>query len=480
MRNRFYSLLLAGAAALVLPACTMAPKYQQPAAPVAAQWPATVGSAVNATNAPAAYELGWDQFFVDEKLRKLIQLALENNRDLRLAAQNVERARSLYRIQRNELFPSVSAAAGGSRRRVPADLSSSGRRSTLEQYNVDLGVYSWELDFFGRIRSMRDRALQEYFATDQARRSAQIMIVSSVAGAYLALAADRENMDIALTTLKTQQGSFDLVKRRFDLGLTPELDLFRARTQVEAARADLARFRQLVAQDENALTLLAGQTVPAELLPANLQDVKPAVEISDGLPSEVLLRRPDVLGAEAMLRAAYADIGAARAALFPRISLTGTLGTASADLSGLFKSGSGTWSYAPQLVMPIFDTRAWAALRTTKVQREIAITEYERAIQTAFRDVADELAVRANVTEQVEAQAALVEAVGQTYRLSNFRYEQGIDDYLGVLDAQRSLYAAQQGLVNLKLARLVNQARLYAVLGGGWQPADEQTTGSQK
>jgi multidrug efflux system outer membrane protein len=390
---------------------------------------------------------------------------------------NVERARSMYTIQRNQLLPTASAAAGGGQRRVPGDLTSSGDRETLEQYNVDLGVYSWEIDFFGRIRSLKDRALQEWFASAENRRGAQILLLSSVAQAYLTLAADQENLRLSDTTLKAQQGSFDLVKRRFDLGLTPELDVFRARTQVETARADAARFRQLVAQSQNALQFLVGMPVPEELLPQGLDEVKPSSPLAPGLSSEVLLARPDVLEAEAMLKAAYADIGAARASFFPRISLTATLGTASADLAGLFKTGSGTWSYAPQLVMPIFDTRTWAALRTTKVQRELAVTQYERAIQNAFREVADALAVRGNVGEQLSAQESLVHAVGETYRLSSSRYEKGIDSYLSVLDAQRSLYAAQQGLVSLRAADLGSQVRLYAVLGGGGNTNGVPTNG---
>lgn len=470
-----YLLLSVTGLAFAMAGCTMAPRYSRPAAPVPSQWPTGVAygeAATDPTNPPAP-SLAWEEFFSDAQLRQLIALSLRNNRDLRAAVLNVERARALYRIQRNELLPAASAAAAGGRQRVPADLSSSGHRETLEQWNVDFGVFAWEPDFFGRIRSLKDRALQEYLATEQASRSAQILLISSVANVYLALAADQESLKLSQTTLSAQQDSYDLVKRRFDLGLTPELDVFRARTQVESARGDVARFQQLVAQDQNSLNLLAGQPVPSDFLPTGQSDVPPAREIGAGLPSEILLRRPDVLQAEHLLQAAYADIGAARAAFFPRISLTATLGTASADLSGLFKSGSGTWSYAPQIVMPIFDTRTWAALRTTKVQRELALNQYEGAIQSAFREVADALAVRGTVDEQVQAQTALVEAVSETYRLSNFRYETGLDDYLNVLDAQRSLYTAQQGLVSLRRAKLANQVQLYAVLGGGWEPQHE-------
>jgi multidrug efflux system outer membrane protein len=411
--------------------------------------------------------LKWQEFFSDEKLQRLIDTALRNNRDLRLAVLNVERARAIYGIQRAERLPTVDAVASGSAQRVPADLSATGTRQTVEQYSVNLGVFSWEPDFFGRIRNLKDRALEEYLATEQARRSAQILLVSSVANAYLVLAADRESLTLAQTTLVTQQDVYNLTQRRYDRGLAPELDLYRVQTQVDAARGDVARFTQLVAQDENALNLLLGAAAPGALLPTNLSGVAPPKEISAGVSSEVLLCRPDVLQAENLLRAAHADIGAARATFFPRISLTAAVGTASSELSGLFQSGSGTWSYAPQIGMPIFDARTWAALRVTKVQREIAVTQYERAVQNAFREVADALAVYGTVDQQVSAQQSLVHAVGETYRLSNARYDKGIDSYLSVLDAQRSLYAAQQGLVSLRLVKLANQVRLYAVLGGG-------------
>lgn len=457
--------------AIVLGGCTMAPKYTRPQAPVPSQWPSGAAYAKNqaATNATVAPDMIWQEFVTDEKLRQVIATALTNNLDLRVAALNVERARAMYGIQRAELFPIVNANGTGNKARVPADLSSSGSRQTVERYDANLGVASWEIDFFGRIRSLADRALQEYLSTEQARRSAQILLVSSVAQAYLALAADRENLALAETTLVAQQGAYDLVKRRHDLGLATELDLYRAQTPVDIARRDIALYVQQVAQDENALNLLAGSPVPGALLPTALGHVSPPKEIGPGLSSEVLLRRPDVLQAEDLLKAAYADIGAARATFFPRISLSTAIGTASSDLSGLFKAGSGAWSYAPQIVMPIFDARTWSAYKAAKVQREMAVTQYEKAIQSAFRDVADALATRGTVDQQVAAQQSLVTAFAETYRLSNSRYERGIDSYLGVLDAQRSLFAAQQGLVFLRLAKVANDVKLYAVLGGGWE-----------
>lgn len=396
-------------------------------------------------------------------------MALTNNRDLRIAALNVERARALYGIQRATLWPVVNATGSASQQRIPADLSGSGKPVTPERFEVNLGVVAWEVDFFGRIRSLKDRTLQEYLATEQARRSAQILLVSSVAQAYLALAADRENLALSQTTLEAQRKSYDLIKRRFELGLLPELELLRAQTPLEVARRDVAIYTQQVAKDENALNLLAGSPVATELLPTGLSGLTPPMEVSAGLSSEVLLRRPDVLQAENQLKAANADIGAARAAFFPRISLTAAIGTASSELDGLFKSGSTVWSYAPEIVMPIFDARTWSAAKAASVQREIAVAQYEKAIQSAFREVADALAVRGTVDQQVAAQESLVKAFAETYRLANSRFDKGIDSYLGVLDAQRSLFAAQQVLVFLRLEKLTSQVRLYAVLGGGWE-----------
>lgn len=463
-------LLLAGIA-LVAAGCTMAPKYTRPDTPVPTAWPdgAANQQGPAPSHAAAGTQLRWREFFTDAKLQQVIGTALANNRDLRLAALNVELARAIHGIQRDSLFPSVNAVGSASKQRSSIDLARPGEPRVSEQYSVNLGIASWEIDFFGRIRSLKDRALAEYLATEQARRSAQILLVSSVANTYLALAADRENLTLAGSTLEAQQAAYALVRKRFAVGVATELDLRRAETPVESARRDIARFTQLVAQDENALNLLVGSPVPGALLPARLADVSAPKGVFPGLPSEVLLRRPDVLLAENLLRASSADLGAARAAFFPRIALTTAIGTASNDLSGLFKSGTGTWSFAPQVVLPIFDARTWSAHRAAKVQQEIAVAQYEKTIQGAFREVADALAVRGTVDPQVAAQQSLVNAIAETHRLSNLRYAKGIDSYLGVLDAQRSLFAAQQGLVSLQYARVASQVRLYAVLGGGWE-----------
>jgi multidrug efflux system outer membrane protein len=449
--------------------CTLAPEYTRPASPVPVDWPADPAFQAPETGAatPTGAELKWQEFFTDERLQKIIETALRNNRDLRLAALNVERARAIYGIQRAELLPTINAVGSGSKERVPADLSRTGREMTSERYDVDLGIMSWEIDFFGRIRSMKDRALEEYLATDQARRSAQILLVSAVADAYFTLGADRENLKLAASTLEAQEASYKLIRKRFDVGLASELDLRQAQSLVDVAMRDVARYTQIVAQDKNALNLLVGSPLPPELLPSELGNVIPPREISPGLSSEVLLQRPDVLAAEHRLKAANANIGAARAAFFPRISLTATIGTASAELSGLFKSGQDTWAFAPQIVMPIFDARTWSAYDLTKVEKEMSVAEYEKAIQTAFREVADALALRGTVNQQIAAQQSLVNAFAETYRLSNARYTKGIDNYLSVLVAQRSLFAAQQGLIFLRLARVANLVTLYRALGGG-------------
>jgi outer membrane protein, multidrug efflux system len=458
-------------AAVLFAGCTMIPEYTRPEAPVPADWPS--GPAYKETpstqGTSLSADLQWREFFTDERLQKVIETALNNNRDLRLAALNVQKAHALYGIQRAELFPALNATGSGSKERVAGEFTNNGDPMTVTRYGATLSVISWEIDFFGRLRSLSERALEEFLATEQARRSTQILLVSEVATAYLSLAADRENLKLAETTLETQKAAYDLINRRYEVGLASELDLKRAQSPLDTARGDIARFTQRVAQDENALNLLVGYTSSEdiELLPANLSGVAPPKEVVAGTSSDVLLQRPDIMAAENLLKAANANIGAARAAFFPRIALTTSAGTASGELSGLFKSGSGTWSFVPQILMPIFDARLWSALDASKTEKEIAIVQYEKAIQTAFREVADALAVQGTVDQQVAAQQSLAAASAKSYSLSNARYVKGIDNYLGVLDAQRSLYAAQQGLVALRLAKLSNQARLYAVLGGG-------------
>ncbi len=450
-------------------ACSMIPHYSRPAPPIPAAWPdgpAYRGSADGSSETTLS-EIGWREFYGDERLQRVIELALENNRDLRIAGSNIERARALYRIQRAELLPTVDASGGMSRQRVPADISMTGASYTSGQYSVDLGITAWELDFFGRIRSLKESALQEYFATGEAHRSVRIALIADVASAYLARAADCEALGLVESTLKARQESYTMVQRRFDVGASSNLDVRQAQTLLEAARVDAVAYTRRVALDENTLNLLLGTQVPPELLADTLSEVVPPRDVAPGLSSEVLLRRPDVLQFESLLKAANASIGAARAAFFPRIALTTSIGTISPDLSGLFKAGSSTWLFAPQISMPIFDARTRPAYDVAKVDREILLSQYEKAIQVAFKETADALAQRGTLRDQIGAQESLVQAASDAYRLSDARYRKGIDNYLAVLDAERSLYAAQQNLISLHLARLANGVTLYKVFGGG-------------
>ena len=456
---------------LVLSGCaSMAPKYTQPAAPVPSEWPSGPAYKESAAKPgePAATEIKWQEFFIDKQLQRLIGLALENNRDLRIAALNIERSQALYRIQRADLFPTVDAAASAVEARTPGVLSGTGNAITTHQYSVGLGFSAYELDLFGRVRSLKDQALEQFFSTEEARRSVQISLVAEVANNYLTLAADKESLKIARDTFTSQQTSYKLIKSRFEAGASSELDLRQAQTSVDAARVDIARFTSLVAQDENALALVIGAPVPPDLLPSGLSAITAMKELSAGLPSDVLQRRPDILEAEHLLKAANANIGAARAAFFPRITLTTSIGLSSDQLSGLFKGGTGTWMFAPQITLPIFDTgRNRANLKVSEVDREIFLAQYEKAIQGAFREVADALAQRGTLGDQLEAQQSLTDATAVSYRLSEARYEKGISSYLNVLDSQRSLYSAQQGLIAVRLFRLTNLVTLYKVLGGG-------------
>ncbi len=457
--------------AVILAGCaTMAPKYSRPASPVPGSWPG--GPAYKkAAGKPAGAlaDIPWRKFFLDRNLRKIISLALENNRDFRIAALNIERSRAQYQIQRSNLFPKVDAFTDADLQGVPRGLSATGYNETVQEYDVGLGLSSYELDLFGRIRSLKKQALNQYLATEQARRSVQISLVAQAASDYLDLAADYELYRLAEETFTNQQAYYRLVKSRFDDGIASALDVQQARTSVEAARFDIAHYMTVAAQDENALNLVAGAPVPEKLLPEELSDRLTSLkDITPGLPSEALLNRPDILQAEDLLKAANANIGAARAAFFPRITLVSSIGLGSDDLIGLFKPGSFAWKFAPQITVPIFDAGSNRAnLKVSEIDKKIAVADYEKAIQTAFREVADALAERGTIDEQVAAQQALTDADAESYRLAKARYEQGVDSYLNVLDSQRSLYAARQNLIIAHLARLKNLVTLYKVLGGG-------------
>lgn len=455
------NLWLTGIILLVASGCTMIPRYTRPAAPVPAAWP------TGGTNQPAA-GAPWRDFYVDANLRNIIGLALTNNRDLRVASLTIEKTRAAYRLQRADLLPTINAVGYGTKQDVFANVSSFEEKVQLEYYSASLGFSAYELDFFGRIRSLKARALERYLATEQARRSAQISLMAELAGVYLNLGANRERLRLAQDTLAAQEATYEMIRQRVQAGESSELDLHQAQTRLEAARVDIAKYTGQLALDKNALDLLAGAPVPAAWLPAELGTLIAIRDISAGLPSEVLQRRPDILQAEHQLKAANANIGAARAAFFPSVMLSTSYGTMDDQLGGLFKPGSWIWSFTPQITMPIFDTgRNLANLDAAKSDRAIALAQYEQAIQAAFREVADALIQRSSLLDQLEAQESLEEASLASYGLADARYRSGIDNYLTVLDAQRSLYGAQQGLIAIRLARLTNLVTLYKVLGGG-------------
>ncbi|UVH60516.1 AdeC/AdeK/OprM family multidrug efflux complex outer membrane factor [Variovorax paradoxus] len=464
------------ALAVLMAGCSLMPTYQQPAAPVPGKF---AGDANGSPASTPVADLGWRDVFTDPSLQRVIEMSLANNRDLRVAVLNIEKARAQYRVQDAAFFPTVNASAGGSRSRTPAGLSSTGEAVDARQYSASLGSSAYEVDLFGRVRSLSTQALQEFLSTTEARRSTQITLVAEVATSYLTLAADQDRLKLARDTLQSQSDSYRLNQRSFELGTASALTLSQAQTSVDTARVDVERYTSQVAQDRNALVLLVGGEVPDGLLPQVLPDrataaASPLASIPPGLPSELLQRRPDILQAERDLKAANAFIGAARAAFYPRITLTASAGTSSRELSGLFNGGSGNWSFAPQITLPIFDGGANRAnLKIATVNRDISVAQYEKAIQTAFREVSDALVQRSALERQLDAQQSLVDATAQSYRLSDARFQRGVDSYLNVLDSQRSLYTAQQNLIGTRLSRFTNLVTFYKTLGGGWVESSE-------
>ena len=458
---------------LLASGCSLAPNYQRPDLPVADAWPQnTPEPSTRATFSGAAQAdlVGWRDFFTDPTLQTLLSMALENNRDLRVAVFNIQKARAQYRIQWADLVPHVNATGAGQVQRSLNPLSPTPDTAISRQYSSSFGLSTYEVDLFGRVQSLSDAALERYLATEEARRSAQIALLGEVAGAYLTLVADRERLNIAKETLTSQQASYNMIKQRYDSGVSSELDLKQAQTSVDSARVDIARYTGQLAKDTNALSLLVGAPLPASLSLAQSLDALPVwQEVPVGMPSEALLNRPDIRQYEHQLKAANANIGAARAKFFPSITLTAAAGVASNEFSRLFDSGLGTWSFLPTINLPIFTAgQNLANLRVSEAERDIAVAEYEKAIQNAFREVADALDQRSTLSEQLTAQDSLLKATTDTYKLSTARYEKGIDSYLGVLDSQRSMYAAQINLITVRAARDMNLINLYKALGGGW------------
>lgn len=454
-------------AAMALSACSFIPTYERPAAPVATSFAAETAVATNpATGAAAvvAADIGWQDFFKDARLKALIALALENNRDLRVAVLAIEQTRAQYQLRRADALPTVAAGVAGSRGPTAAG-------DIANTYTAGLSVTAYELDFFGRVRALSQAAQAQVLGSEEARKTVQISLIAAVANTYVSLLADDVLLRITRETVTTRQESLRLTQLQFDNDVASKLDLSQAQSLLEGAKAALAQTTRQRAQDENALTLLVGQPLPADLpagLPITAQGMLP--DLPAGMPSELLARRPDIRQAEQQLLSNNANIGAARAAFFPRITLTGSAGVVSNDLDTLFSNGTSAWTFAPQLLLPIFDYgRNQANLESAKVARDIAVAQYEKAIQTGFREVADALAGRATLGEQLRAQNAQLAAEQTRTDLTNLRFKQGASSAFDVLDAQRSLFATQQAAVQVQAQQVQNLVTLYKVLGGGWK-----------
>ncbi len=429
------------------------PQVQATTLPVAYVAPAT---------GPSVAEQGYKDFFADQRLAQVIDLALTNNRDLRIAALNIQRAQQTYQITENNQLPSIGVSGSVLRQ----DTVNS---KPMTSYNVGLGVTAYELDFWGRVRSLKDNALDTYLATASARDATQIALVGQVAQAWLSYSFASANLNLAEQTLKAQQEAYNLNRKRFEVGIDSEVPVRQAQISVETAKSDVANYKTQITQAQNLLNLLVGEQVPSTLLPKQrITRITGNNSIRSGLPSDLLNNRPDIRAAEYRLSAAGANIGAAKARMFPTISLTGSAGLGSRELTDLFKSGSFVWSLGPSLDIPLWDwgTRK-ANIQISETDQQIAVSDYEKAIQNAFREVNDALAVRQNIGDRLTAQRRLVEATNKTYELSQARFSAGIDGYLTVLDAQRTNYSAQQGLLLLEQANLNNQVELYKALGGG-------------
>jgi multidrug efflux system outer membrane protein len=438
----------------------MVPRYQRPIAPVASSFadgPAAV------TRPAAAADLGWRDVFSDQRLQRLIELALVNNLDLRVAILNVEQSRAQYRITRSALFPHVEGDG--------SYIRSQSLGVTGDSWNASLGSTAYELDLFGRVRSLNEQALEEFFATAEARRSAQISLVAELANEYFTLRADEEQLKVAEQVLATVQESYKLNEASFNAGDASELDVRTAEGQVHTAKINVLEYERQIAQAQHALEPLVGGPLPVDLpIAAAFTDAQLVADVPAGLPSDLVQRRPDILEAEHTLKAANANIGAARAAFFPTISLTGSIGTSSTAFQKLFGSGTGVWSFSPQITVPIFTAgENVATLEAAKVSTRIEVANYQKAIQIAFREVADALVATSNYRKQIDEQATLIVVEQRRFDLANLRYRQGDAGYLDVLSAQQDLYNAQQNQLQAQLNKLSGQISLYKALGGGWK-----------
>lgn len=459
--------VLAVLTAAALAGCTLAPTYKRPSAPIPTAWPQGESYAPPVAG-PSAQAVAWTAFFGDPKLQAILAQALAENRDLRAAVAEIEAARAGFRARRADLLPTVAASASGVEERVPGWRTATGQAETQRAYSAALGFSAFEIDLFGRLRSLSRSAFEQYLATEAGRRAVQASLIAETATNYYALAADLDLLIIAKQTYAAQKGSLDLIRARFEHGAASMIEVRQAETTVEQARSDIARFTTQAAQDRNALELAAGGPVAEALLPTGLPAAPQVmVDLPAGLSSDVLLSRPDVLQAEHQLKASNAEIGAARAAFFPRIALTAVAGLASGGLSNLFSGGAFTWTVAPSATLPIFD---WGTnsgnLAYAKAQREGLLAAYQKSIQTAFREVSDALARRGTIDAEVQADQLNLTAAQDTLTLGTARYRQGIDPYLSTLVAQRDLYSARQRMANIRLTKAQNLVALYQALGG--------------
>ncbi len=458
--------------------CTMVPAYHRPEPGLAPAWPKVPGYAPEpdrASHGPAA-DIGWRDFFRDARLQELIGLALTNNPNLQAATFNVEQTRDLYRVQRNNLIPSVMAGASEESQRIP-NIFGGGQAISYNQYTVDLGVTSYELDLFGQVRSLNQQALETYFASREARRSAQIALVAQVAEAYFTVQQATRQLNVARGGLNAAHQALFLTRRSFESGVLTQVDVNSAVNQEQTARNQVAAYTQQLALAQDNLVLLVGQPLPGNIPAQSSFDPQSCLaDIPSGLPSDLLVRRPDVLEAEHQLKAANANIGAARAAFFPSITLTGSGGTSSTALGSLFAPGSQTWTFAPQVNWPIFSADTiWNQLKASRAVEQMDVANYKSAVQSAFREVADALAVRATVRTQLEANQAQLRASEQTYQLTSAGLHSGINSALDVLAARQTLDAARQNLIQSQYARLTSLINLYQVLGGGWREQTPQS-----